>query len=170
MPHMKVWRAYFRLHRKALRSMPPAPCPRRTPKIWRQVQIEVLKPRKMRAMIRWSESQNGAAHCLVAPNYRLPAPNNGLAGANNGLPGPNETSVRLSHRRLSPFVGISLSGTGIFRLKCVENNVCQRPLVAYFLHKKNGLTVSEFSRSKKAASPLSFFVNLLASRPFAPFC
>ena len=36
--------------------------------------------------------------------------------------------------------------------------------------KKNGLTVSEFSRSKKAASPLSFFVNLLASRAFAPFC
>ena len=58
----------------------------------------------------------------------------------------------------------------VFRLKCVENNVCRRPLVAYFSHKKNGLTVSEFSRSKKAASPLSFFVNLLASRAFAPFC
>ena len=58
----------------------------------------------------------------------------------------------------------------IFRLKCGENNVCRRPLVAYFLHKMNGLTVSEFSRSKKAASPLSFFVNLIASRAFAPFC
>lgn len=58
----------------------------------------------------------------------------------------------------------------IFRLKCGENNACRRPLVAYFLHKMNRLTVSESSRSKKAASPLSFFVNLLASRPFAPFC
>lgn len=58
----------------------------------------------------------------------------------------------------------------VFRLKCVENNACRRPLVPYFLHKMNKLTVSEFSRSKKAASPLSFFANLLASRPFAPFC
>ncbi|EEX72253.1 hypothetical protein GCWU000325_00715 [Alloprevotella tannerae ATCC 51259] len=46
----------------------------------------------------------------MAPNYRLPAPNNGLAGANNGLPGPNETSAGISHRRLLPFCGISLSG------------------------------------------------------------
>ena len=58
----------------------------------------------------------------------------------------------------------------VFRLKCGENNACRRPLVVYFSHKKNGLTVSELLRSKKTASPLSFFVNLLASRAFAPFC
>ena len=48
----------------------------------------------------------------------------------------------------------------VFRLKCVENNVCRRPLVPYFLHKKNGLTVSEFSRSKKSRFAALFFRKL----------
>ena len=40
-------------------------------------------------------------------------------------------------------VAFSYLEQDFFRLKCGENNACRRPLVAYFLHKMNRLTVSE---------------------------
>jgi len=61
--------------------------------------------------------QNGVAHCLVAPNYRLTAPNNGLAGANNGLPGPNDGLVGPNNYQIDFGVSKTLLFARCFRFR-----------------------------------------------------